>query len=96
MKDNADPLNGWSPEEVADTSSGAATADIYGKLFFYIRGMLQSFIGRLSSLNLSFKLFQVDVSSLPDHLENNAFSRIEVRNLYYTSCKSYIVQTFRT
>ncbi|RLL98932.1 hypothetical protein CFD26_107683 [Aspergillus turcosus] len=81
IKDSADPLHGWSSEEVADTSSGPATADIYGKLFFYIRGMLQSFLGRLPSLKLSFEVFQVDAACLPDHLENNSFSRIEVSNI---------------
>lgn len=85
MNDNADPLHGWSSDEVADTSSGPATADIYGKLFFYIRGMLQSFLGRLPNQRLSFELFQVDAACLPDHLENNSFSRIEVSN-----CKSSI------
>jgi hypothetical protein len=80
MNDNADPLHGWSSDEVAATSAGPATADIYGKLFFYIRGMLRSFLGRLPSLRLSFKLFQLDATCLPDHLENDSFSRIEVSN----------------
>ncbi|GIK06628.1 hypothetical protein Aspvir_002278 [Aspergillus viridinutans] len=78
MKDNADPLHGWSLDEVSATTTGPATADIYGKLYFYIRGMLRSFLGRLRSLKLSFELFQLDAVSLPDHLENNSFSRIEL------------------
>lgn len=82
MTDNADPLNGWSSEEVADTSSGATTADIYGKLF-YIRRLLRPFLDRLSSLNISFKVLQIDVSSLPDHLEADAFSRIEVSDRHF-------------
>jgi hypothetical protein len=78
MKDSADPLGGWSSEEVADMSSGPATADIYGKLFYYIRRLLRSFLDRLSSLDVTFKLFQVGASSLADHFELDAFSRIEV------------------
>ncbi|GIJ91024.1 hypothetical protein Asppvi_009989 [Aspergillus pseudoviridinutans] len=81
MNDNADPLHGWSLDEVSATSTGPATADIYGKLFFYIRAMLRSFLGRLPSLKLSFELFQLDADRLPDHLENNSFSRIEVSNI---------------
>ncbi|KAF7175088.1 hypothetical protein CNMCM7691_006492 [Aspergillus felis] len=81
MNDNADPLHGWSLDEVSATSTGPATTDIYGKLFFYIRGMLRSFLGRLPSLKLSFELFQLDAARLPDHLENNSFSRIEVSNI---------------
>ncbi|KAK7987452.1 hypothetical protein PG989_007767 [Apiospora arundinis] len=76
MKDNADPLHGW-PSKVALTFSGSATADIYGKLFYYLRALLQTFLGRLSSSNMSFQLFQVDVIDLPDHLSSETFSRIE-------------------
>lgn len=53
MKDNADSLYGRSLEEVAKTSSGHATAALYGKLYFHDRGMPQTFIGRLSNLNPS-------------------------------------------
>lgn len=78
MNDSADPLNGWFSKEVADTSSGPASADIYGKLFYYIHGLLRSFLDRLSSLNISFKIFQLDVTLLPDHIEDNTLTRIEV------------------
>jgi hypothetical protein len=78
MKDNADPLHGWSLEEVSNTLSGAATADIYGKLFYYLRGLLYAFLNRISGLNVSFKLLQLDASSLPGHLDKESFSRIDV------------------
>ncbi|KAJ5798007.1 uncharacterized protein N7503_007303 [Penicillium pulvis] len=81
MKDSADPLEGWSSEEVAATSSGAASADIYGKLFYYLQGLLRSFLNRLQSLEISFDLFQLDVAQLPDHMENDTFSRIDVSNI---------------
>ena len=79
MKDNADPLHGWSLKEVEDSSSGPATSDIYGKLFYHVRAVLQAFHLRLSGLQVSFRLFQVDASDLPNHLKDGSFSRIEVR-----------------
>ncbi|KAK2757688.1 hypothetical protein FQN54_004657 [Arachnomyces sp. PD_36] len=81
MKDDANPLEGWPMAEVEDTASGPASADIYGKLFYYVREMLRSFLDRLRSLKISFRLFQVDVSSLPDHVEKDSLSRIEVSNI---------------
>jgi hypothetical protein len=88
MNDGSDPLFGWSLEEVANTSSGAATADLYGKIFYHIRGMLHSFLRRLSSLDISFRILHLDAASLPGRLEKNTFSRIEVRSLLfaYTIC----------
>jgi hypothetical protein len=79
MHDNADPLNGWSSKEVENTSSGPAAADIYGKLFYYVRAVLRAFLLRLSGLQVSFRLFQVDASELLDHVEGSSFSRVEVR-----------------
>lgn len=78
MKDSADPFGGWSLDEVAATSSGPANADIYGKLFYYIHGLLRSFLNRLASLKTSFKLFQLDVAQIPGHIEDDTLSRIEV------------------
>ncbi|OTA07713.1 hypothetical protein A9Z42_0086210 [Trichoderma parareesei] len=81
MKDASDPLSGWSPKDVEDTSSGPATADIYGKLFYFLRGLLRSFILQCSKLHISFRLFHLDFSDLNTHLEPNYFSRIEVSNV---------------
>jgi hypothetical protein len=79
MHDNADPLHGWPLKEVEESSSGPAAADIYGKLFHHVRAVLRAFFLCLSGLQVSFRLFQVDASYLPDHLEAGSFSRIEVR-----------------
>jgi len=79
MKDNADPLHGWSSKEVEDSWSGPASADIYGKLFYHVRAVLRAFLLRFSGLQVSFRFFQVDASDLPNHLEDGSFSRIEVR-----------------
>ncbi|KAJ5272980.1 hypothetical protein N7478_008105 [Penicillium angulare] len=81
MKDSADPLHGWSLEDVVNTSSGPAEADLYGKLFYYVREALQTFLLQLSSMNASLNLFQMDASLLPEHLEKDSFSRIEVSNI---------------
>lgn len=78
MPDNADPLTGWSPEEVHRTSSGPAKADIYGKLFVHLRTVLRSFLQRLSSSQVSFELYQEDASVLPGYLSHGSYSRIEV------------------
>ncbi|OBT80489.1 hypothetical protein VF21_00845 [Pseudogymnoascus sp. 05NY08] len=80
IRDNADPLNGWSLKEVEDCSSGPASNDIYGKLFYYLRTELRAFALRLSDLQISFWLFQMNASDLPNHLETSFFSRIEVAN----------------
>jgi hypothetical protein len=57
MHDNADPLNGWSLNEVDDSSSGPAAADIYGKLFYHVREVLRAFLLRLSDMQVSFRFF---------------------------------------
>lgn len=95
MVDNADPSHGWSLKEVSNTTSGAATADIYGKLFFYIRGILDSFIDRIFGAKMSFQLLHLDASSLPDHLDQDSFSRIDVSsqaNIWKR--QFYIVSTY--
>jgi hypothetical protein len=81
MPDNADPRHGWPAEEVEDTSTGRATADIYGKLFFYLRSKISPFLMRLRSINASFKLLQVDAASISNYVEPASFSRIDVSNI---------------
>ncbi|SPJ78857.1 uncharacterized protein FTOL_07248 [Fusarium torulosum] len=79
MRDNADPLDGWSAKDVESTPNGPAKADIYGKLFHYLRSVLRAFLGRIASLRVSFRLLQVDARLLPGHLTNGTFDRIEAR-----------------
>ncbi|KAL6789236.1 hypothetical protein J3E68DRAFT_444094 [Trichoderma sp. SZMC 28012] len=82
MADDADPLQGWSLKDVEDTSSGPATADIYGKLFYHIRAELRAFLDRLSDMQVSFRLLCVDFKDqLGYFLERDSFSRIEVSNM---------------
>ncbi|OCK75946.1 hypothetical protein K432DRAFT_419507 [Lepidopterella palustris CBS 459.81] len=81
MKDGADPFDGWSLAQVLETPSGPAKNDLYGKLFYYLRDLFTLFHRRLSSLDISFQLFQVDVRQLPRHVAGQRFARIEVANI---------------
>lgn len=79
MPDNADPLHGWPPKAIQETSSGPAKADIYGKLFTYLRTLLRTFLNRLAcQQQFSFRMYHVDARVLRDYLEAGSFSRIEV------------------
>ncbi|KAI8397342.1 hypothetical protein FOFC_20614 [Fusarium oxysporum] len=77
IHDNANPLNGWSANEVETTPSGLVTSNIYGKLFYYVRSMLKAFMKRITNLVMTFQLFQLDASDLAAHLGNETFDLIE-------------------
>ncbi|KAG8157039.1 hypothetical protein KVR01_013029 [Diaporthe batatas] len=78
MTDNADPLSGWSSKAVHQTHIGHAKADIYGKLFAYLRKLFRSFLHRLScQQQFSFRMHQVNASALGEFLEMGSYSRIE-------------------
>lgn len=82
LHDNADPLNGWPLKDVDATPSGPATADIYGKLFYYVCDILRSFLQRLSGIRSNFRLLQADALELPDFFDSDeSFNRIEVCKL---------------
>ncbi|KAG5658031.1 hypothetical protein KAF25_006982, partial [Fusarium avenaceum] len=67
MRDNADPLDGWSAEDVEMTPYGSAKAEIYGKLFLHLRSALRAFLDRIANLKVSFRLLQMDARLLPNH-----------------------------
>ncbi|KAF4990604.1 hypothetical protein FGRMN_8363 [Fusarium graminum] len=81
MHDNADPLNGWSVKQIEATSTGLATSDIYGKLYYYVRAMLKVFLDRVSTADVSFVFLQVDACELPGQVQDHLFDRIEVSNI---------------
>ncbi|KAJ5540228.1 hypothetical protein N7513_008560 [Penicillium frequentans] len=81
MKDNADPLTSWSLEEVLRTSSGPATADVYGKLLFYLRGQFHSFLNRIQNLRIQLMILNFNPKDLPDRVEKDFYSRIEVSGI---------------
>lgn len=88
MPGNADPLHGWSPKAIQETSSGPAKADIYGKLFTYLRALLQTFVNRLAcQQQFSFRMYHVDARVLRDYLEAGSFSRIEAVRKTHDICR---------
>lgn len=88
MADNDDPLRGWSPKAIQETSSGPAKADIYGKLFTYLRTLLRTFANRLAcQQQFSFRMYHVDACALHNYLEAGSFSRIEVMRKMHGICR---------
>ncbi|KAK6392117.1 hypothetical protein LTR65_003889 [Meristemomyces frigidus] len=77
MKDSADPLEGWALDDILQAGAGPATNDVYGKLFYYLKGLLFSCQRRLSSLNVSFELSNCAAEDLGKQLKADAFARIE-------------------
>lgn len=77
MDDKADPANGWPILDVQQISS-PAPRDWYGKLFIYIYGVLKIFLDRLEKTRIKFDLYNVDVKELPQYLEPNKYSGLEV------------------
>ncbi|KAF5962848.1 hypothetical protein FBULB1_13786 [Fusarium bulbicola] len=81
MHDSADPVEGWSAKDVDMTPNGPATSDVYGKFFNHVHSTLKDFLGRISDLDISFKLLQVDAADLPAHVQKGSLNRIEVSNI---------------
>ncbi|KAF7552086.1 hypothetical protein G7046_g7521 [Stylonectria norvegica] len=83
MQDSADPLDGWNRVDILATPSGPAKADVTGKLYYYLRGILASFRNRSQELDVTFRLFNLDAQALPLHLEEEkeTFARIDTSNI---------------
>lgn len=81
MKDSADPLDGWNLSEVLKVQCGPASNDSYGKLFYFLTSLFSRFYHRLSVLEASFELLNLDAKNLRDHLPDGTFSRIEVHTV---------------
>lgn len=77
MMDSAEPLHGWSLQEVS-RASGAAANDVLGKLYYSLLDLIRSVHGRLGHVNISFHLCNLDAAALPQHLDVMRFDRIEV------------------
>jgi len=80
MKDDADPLAGWSLPEVLKQRVGHTSNDIYGKLYCHIHDQLSSFRRNLrSGICCDLKLYNMDAAVLARHLgQDISFDRIEV------------------
>lgn len=81
MRAHADPIGGFSLPEVLAQPSGAATNDLYGKLFYHIRSTLSRFYSHIHSRPTAFHFLSMDAAYLSDHLADERFARIEVSNI---------------
>lgn len=77
MKDDADPLDGWSYNEYIAHATSAKN-DVYGAFFNFLRSLLLDFCRQVKTNKISFRLFAVDATKLPDYLGDTQFDRIEV------------------
>ena len=77
MKDDADPLDGWSYNEYTKFAL-IAKSDEYGAFFFYLRDMLLAFCKRVRSFAISFQLLATNAVDLPKYVTDIKFDRIEV------------------
>ncbi|CAA9965929.1 DUF4470 multi-domain protein [Pyrenophora teres f. maculata] len=80
MRDDADPLAGWSYNEYI-THSKAAKNDVYGTFFNFLRSLFMEFCKQIHSVKIAFTLFDVDAVKLPSYLTDITFDRIEVSNV---------------
>jgi len=64
LKDSADPLDGWNLPEILEVDSGAATNDIYGKLFYHLQERFSAFLCRLSTHRWEFQLLNFNAVEL--------------------------------
>lgn len=78
LPDDVDPLRGWHLDDIDSTSSGTASADIYGKLYYHVHHMLSNFLDRLRTTTASFDFSNVNALQLPLHIPPRHFDRIEV------------------
>ncbi|RDW86109.1 uncharacterized protein DSM5745_02751 [Aspergillus mulundensis] len=97
LKPDADPLCSWSSEEVATMHMGPVTADLHGRLFFYLRETLRAFVLRLRNTKVSWKIYQLTTMDLIGKLSPDSFTRIEAANLigpdYYGVNRTLVIMT---
>ncbi|KAJ6576027.1 hypothetical protein DFH09DRAFT_980979 [Mycena vulgaris] len=78
--DMANPLDSWDPVAVVDAGKkhGVPRSDLYGCLYFYLTGLLRSFVDRLSHLRIAFKVFNMDASDLARSMKSGALSHFGI------------------
>lgn len=81
MNDFDDPLRGWHYPEILDVASGPASNDLYGKLYCHLQASLAGFRRRLFAQDCMFRMLNLDVTALPEHLAGKDFARIEVPSI---------------
>ncbi|RMJ15138.1 hypothetical protein BHE90_002680 [Fusarium euwallaceae] len=75
------PIQGWDLDEVTKVSSGVASLDHFGKLFYYLQELFAKFCRQLKSRSISFRLYNQDIHYLAGNLQTRFFARIELSNL---------------
>ncbi|KAI1369436.1 hypothetical protein F5Y08DRAFT_352137 [Xylaria arbuscula] len=76
----ADPLRRWSVEDVLENKL-APKHDLYGKLFYFVRDLLEKFIIRLQRANFEFEVHCQDHETLQTKLAGQKFDRIYTTNI---------------
>ncbi|KAI0424356.1 hypothetical protein F5Y09DRAFT_353492 [Xylaria sp. FL1042] len=80
MSSFSDPLGGWNIKEV-DENKLAPKNDIYGKLFYFVRDLVEKFIVRLKSIKIDIEVYDCDTEVLKTKLTGQQFDRIHASNL---------------
>ncbi|OAL42700.1 hypothetical protein IQ07DRAFT_525646 [Pyrenochaeta sp. DS3sAY3a] len=81
MPDEASPLEGWDYDEYIRYTP-AASCDVIGSLFYFLRDMLLRFCERIMDTSIRFSLLNVDARELPTYLgAKSNFDRIDISNI---------------
>ncbi|RDB18739.1 hypothetical protein Hypma_014684 [Hypsizygus marmoreus] len=78
--DLANPLESWEipPVIKAGKSHGATRADLYGCLYFFLSDQLRTFVERLRTLRVHFRLFSQDASVLSEQIQSGKLAKYGV------------------
>ncbi|KAI1845344.1 hypothetical protein JX266_008439 [Neoarthrinium moseri] len=87
LHESRQPINGWRLADVLQVKSHAASNDLYGKLFHYLRPLLVRFMLKLQSMEpTTITMTQIDLNKDTTHLLNPMrFDLIDVTNMELTS-----------
>jgi hypothetical protein len=78
MESDMGPLDGWCRDDVASTSAGPASNDLYGLLYHYLRNIFSGFRQRVSENPFQFQLPNIEAKELRNNVDGLQFDRIEV------------------
>ncbi|KAH8975133.1 hypothetical protein BDL97_01G140300 [Sphagnum fallax] len=85
LADGSSPLDGWDPSSLlaAATRENLPPMDLYGHLFFHLRERLSTFISRLHSCQVHFRLSCCDASSMATKLQRSGvrLHRVDTSNI---------------
>ncbi|KAL6789154.1 hypothetical protein J3E68DRAFT_444007 [Trichoderma sp. SZMC 28012] len=78
--ESGSPLAAWGVLDVIKTP-WAAQNDLYGKLYYFLRGVIGNFLHWLGPNEFGLSFFNVPIRALPRHLGSKKYDRIEVSNV---------------